>query len=38
MLPKFIDFWYDVVPTITATVCVVATIVWDRMKKRRAGE
>ncbi len=38
MLPKFIDFWYDVVPTVTATICVIATIIWDRTKKSRAGE
>ena len=38
MLPKFIDFWYDVVPTVTATIAVIATIIWDRTKKGRAGE
>jgi hypothetical protein len=33
-LSRFISFWYDVIPTIAATVAVIATIVWDRTRAK----
>jgi hypothetical protein len=36
-ISKLFDFWYDVIPTITASVVVVAVIVMDAMRRRGDG-
>lgn len=33
-LSKIIDFWYDVIPTVTASVVVIACIIYDRVRSR----
>jgi hypothetical protein len=37
-ISKLFDFWYDVIPTITASAVVVAAIVLDVVRRGRGGE
>jgi hypothetical protein len=33
-LSKIIDFWYDVIPTVTACIVVIACIIYDRVRSK----
>jgi hypothetical protein len=35
-LSKIIDFWYDLVPTVTATLAVVCSLLMDAYRKRKS--
>lgn len=36
-LSKIIDFWYDVIPTVTATGIVIICLIMDAYRKRKGA-